>query len=120
MVSGTVFRTPHVMPEHARRAADDAAQAVRLRSALVLCGRADRVPARPTATPPFAVLSGREREVVALIADGLGTKDVAARLFVSVKTIETHRQHVLAKLRVSGVAGLTKDAVREGLTPLDG
>jgi DNA-binding CsgD family transcriptional regulator len=63
-------------------------------------------------------LSEREREVLARIADGLSTKEIAADLNLSVKTIETHRLHIMAKLKVNSVAELTKHAIREGLSTL--
>ncbi len=69
--------------------------------------------------PAFAVLTSREREVLQLLAEGLSTKEIAATLGVSVKTIETHRQHIMEKLGLRSVAALTKYAVRMGLTPLD-
>ena len=61
-------------------------------------------------------LSKREREVLQLIAEGRSTKDIAGDLGVSIKTIETHRQQIMAKLKVDSVAQLTKYAIREGLT----
>lgn len=64
-------------------------------------------------------LTGREREVVQLIAEGWSTKEIASRLHVSVKTVETHRQKIMNKLGIRSIAELTKYAVREGLTPLD-
>ncbi len=63
-------------------------------------------------------LSGREREVLQLLAEGKATKQVAALLQVSVKTIETHRQRIMQKLQLGSVAELTKYAIREGLTSL--
>lgn len=68
----------------------------------------------------FASLTAREREVLQLLAEGRATKEIAADLFVSVKTIETHRQHVMQKLGTKSIAELTKFAIREGLTQLDG
>jgi DNA-binding NarL/FixJ family response regulator len=65
---------------------------------------------------PFERLSGREREVLQLIAEGKATKEVAALLSVSVKTAETHRRNLMEKLHVDSVAELTKYAIREGLT----
>ena len=67
----------------------------------------------------FASLTAREREVLQLLAEGRATKEIAADLFVSVKTIETHRQHVMQKLGTKSIAELTKFAIREGLTQLD-
>lgn len=67
----------------------------------------------------FRVLTAREREVLQLIAEGRTTKEIAARLRISVKTVEYHRQQVMRKLDLGNVAGLTKYAIREGLTTLD-
>ena len=64
------------------------------------------------------VLTPREREVAQLLAEGRSTKEIAGRLFLSVKTIETHRQHIMEKLNISSIAELTKYAIREGLTEL--
>ena len=68
---------------------------------------------------PVALLTAREREVLQLIAEGLKTKDIASRIHVSVKTVETHRQQVMRKLNAKSVAELTKIALREGITSLD-
>lgn len=64
-------------------------------------------------------LTAKEREVLQLIAEGKSTKEIAATLHVSVKTIETHRQNVMNKINVRSVAELTKFAIREGLTSID-
>jgi DNA-binding NarL/FixJ family response regulator len=68
--------------------------------------------------PVNTVLSTREIEVLQLIAEGKSTRDVAEILSVSTKTIETHRQHIMAKVRLYSVAELTKYAIREGITTL--
>ncbi|MET0618047.1 MAG: response regulator transcription factor [Luteibacter sp.] len=70
--------------------------------------------------PGVAALSSREREVARLYAEGLGTREIAARLHLSMKTVGTHRDHVMEKLGVRGIARLTRYAIREGLVPLDG
>ena len=67
----------------------------------------------------FAVLSAREREVLQLLAEGRATKEVAAELHLSVKTVESHRKQIMDKLEIRSIAELTKYAIREGLTPLD-
>lgn len=67
----------------------------------------------------FSDLSNREREVLQLIAEGKSTKDIASHLHVSVKTIETHRQQIMRKLKIHSIAGLTKYAIKEGLTSLE-
>jgi DNA-binding NarL/FixJ family response regulator len=66
----------------------------------------------------FTTLSPREREVLQLIAEGGATKNVAGRLDVSVKTVETHRRNIMEKLKIDSVAELTKYAIREGITSL--
>jgi len=65
------------------------------------------------------ILSAREREVLQLLAEGKRTKEIASDLHVSVKTIETHRQNIMQKLDIYTIAGLTRYAIREGLTSLD-
>ena len=71
---------------------------------------------RSTAVP---ALTPRERVVLQLIAEGHSTGAIAQRLEVSVKTVGTHREHLMAKVGVRSVAGLTKYAVRQGVTTLD-
>ncbi len=72
---------------------------------------------RPGAdSPVFAQLTGREREILQLIAEGHTNKEIAARLHLSVKTVGTHREHLMQKLDIHSIAGLTKYAVRQGLT----
>ena len=66
----------------------------------------------------FSVLSNREREVLQLMAEGKSTNQIAECLHVSVKTVETHRQQMMQKLKMHSVAELTKYAIREGLTTL--
>lgn len=68
--------------------------------------------------PPPRPLTPREREVLQLMAEGKATKEVAAHLDLSVKTVETHRRQIMEKLNLYSVAELTKYAVREGLTVL--
>ena len=63
-----------------------------------------------------ALLTDREREVLQLLAEGYSAKSIGERLCLSVKTVATHRQHVMDKLVIHNIAGLTKYAIREGLT----
>jgi len=67
----------------------------------------------------FSVLSPREREVLQLMAEGRTTSQIAGLLHVSVKTVETHRQQIMHKLKIHSLAELTKYAIREGLTSLE-
>lgn len=64
-------------------------------------------------------LTSREREVLQLIAEGWSTKEIAAHLYVSIKTVETHRRQIMRKLNLHTVADLTKYAIREGLTSIE-
>jgi DNA-binding NarL/FixJ family response regulator len=66
-----------------------------------------------------SVLSAREREVLQLIAEGWSTKQIASHLYVSIKTIETHRRQIMKKLDLHSIADLTKYAIREGLTSVE-
>jgi DNA-binding NarL/FixJ family response regulator len=67
----------------------------------------------------YAALTGREREVLQLLAEGRSTKEAALRLHVSDKTIESHRRQIMIKSKVRSVAELTKYAIREGITSLE-
>ena len=68
--------------------------------------------------PTNEVLSRRETEVLKYIADGLSNKEIAAKLFVSVRTVETHRERITGKLGIKSVAGLTKYAISKGIINL--
>jgi DNA-binding CsgD family transcriptional regulator len=71
---------------------------------------------RPAA--PVQRLSAREREVLRLITEGQRTPSIAARLGITAATVEVHRRNIMRKLGLHTVAGLTKYALREGLTSL--
>ena len=64
-------------------------------------------------------LTPRMREIVQLIAEGRSTKEIAFLLNLSVKTIETHRMHLMARLGVHDVAGVVRYAMRNGLISVD-
>jgi len=64
-------------------------------------------------------LTNREREVLMLIADGLSNKEIACRLDVGVRTVETHRERIMRKLDIHSVAGLTRYAISCGLVTLE-
>jgi DNA-binding NarL/FixJ family response regulator len=77
---------------------------------------------RPAGDDPssvFSVLTVREREVLQQLAEGKTTKEAAAALHVSDKTIETHRRNIMNKLDIHSIAGLTRYAIREGITLLN-
>jgi len=65
--------------------------------------------------PQSGHVSNREREVLIAIAEGLSNKEIACRLDVGVRTVETHRERIMRKLNIHSVAGLTKFAIAKGL-----
>jgi len=67
----------------------------------------------------FSQLTEREREVLQYIAEGSTIKEIAALLHLSPKTIETHKGRIMERLNIRSVAGLTRYAIRHGLTTAD-
>lgn len=68
---------------------------------------------------PFDQLTAREREVLVLIAEGKSNKEIATKLGIGVRTIETHRERIMRRLDIHSVAGLTKFAIANGLIALE-
>jgi len=66
--------------------------------------------------PGTSILTPKERQILQMIAEGNTTKDIAALLNVSIKTVEVHRSNIMRKLNLHNIADLTKYAIREGLT----
>lgn len=56
-------------------------------------------------------LTRRELEILKLICDGLSSKDISEKLFISINTVETHRKRILLKLNVKNIAGVVKYAI---------
>ncbi len=73
---------------------------------------------KPTANP-LDELTPRQREILQLVAEGRTTKEIASRLDLSIKTVETHRAQLMERLDIHDVAGLVKFAIRVGLTHTD-
>ncbi|WP_299977945.1 response regulator transcription factor [Desulfobacula sp.] len=69
--------------------------------------------------PKFKEISKKEREVLQLVAEGEKTRNIAEKLNVSIKTIETHRTNIMKKLGIFTIAGLTKFAIKEGIVFLE-
>lgn len=67
----------------------------------------------------FDTLTTREREILQLVAEGNSNKKIAEALFISPKTVETHRAHIMDKLNIHDRAGLIKYAIRKGMINLD-
>ena len=78
----------------------------------------DAVGQHQTAVHPLAQLTDREREVLALVAEGLSSKEIATRLGHAPKTAETHRASLMRKLGVHKTSALVRIAIREGLVVL--
>jgi DNA-binding NarL/FixJ family response regulator len=70
-------------------------------------------------TAPTELLTTREREILKLIADGVSNKEIAGLLSISVRTVENHRAHLMAKLNIKNAADLVKYAIRKGYTSTD-
>ncbi len=68
---------------------------------------------------PFEILSPRQREILQLIAEGRSTKEIAAHLDLSIKTVETHRTELMERLGIHGVAGLVRYAIRTGIVRVE-
>jgi len=72
-------------------------------------------PERRHVEDPRSVLTGREQEILQLIAGGCSNREIAETLSISVKTVDTHRMHLMTKLDIHDVAGLTRYAIRKGM-----
>lgn len=71
------------------------------------------------AAGPLERLTPRQREILQMIAEGRTTKQMAAQLGVSIKTVETHRALLMERLGIHDIAGLARFAVRTGIVPGD-
>jgi DNA-binding NarL/FixJ family response regulator len=78
------------------------------------------VEAEATQPQPHDALTPREREVVQLAAEGHSNAEIATRLFISRRTVETHRAHAMKKLGVRSHGELVLYAVRHGIVAQDG
>jgi len=70
---------------------------------------------RTAETPSWVILTDRERQVMKLIAEGYRTKDIAARLTLSPRTVETHRTNLMKKLDLTSVSAVTAYAIANGI-----
>ena len=68
---------------------------------------------------PLALLTARQREVLKLIAEGVGTKQIAHQLEISPKTVEVHRAEIMSRLHIRDIASLVRRAVRSVLVAPD-
>jgi two-component system NarL family response regulator len=74
--------------------------------------------AMESSEPPVSVLGRREQEVLALLAEGRPSREIAEQLHISLATVEVHRRNIMHKLGLHNVAQLTRYAIRKGLTSL--
>lgn len=70
---------------------------------------------KPVAEPQQEALTGREKDVLKLVAEGNSNKEIARTLDISVRTVETHRQNIKSKLDIHTAAGLTRYAIEHNL-----
>ena len=68
---------------------------------------------------PLETLTPRQREILQLVSEGNSTKDIARRLDLSVKTVESHRSELMERLDIHDVTGLVRFAIRHGLISPD-
>jgi two-component system response regulator NreC len=66
----------------------------------------------------FSILSEREREILQLLAEGKTKQEIAKILFLSVKTVDSHRQNIMNKLSITTLSDLIRYAIREGISEL--
>ena len=85
-------------------------------SALVEAEKVFTVPSTNVTADPLRLLSSREYQVFTLLVEGIRAKEIASRLDVSPKTIDSHRKGLMRKLDIHDVAGLVKFAIRNNLT----
>ncbi len=64
-------------------------------------------------------LTSRQREILQAIAEGISTRDIAEKLCISPKTVETHRSQIMQKLNINNVPGLVHYAIRHGIITVD-
>jgi len=79
----------------------------------------ERLMADDSSGSALAQLTSRQREILQLIAEGCRTREIAERLSLSIKTVETHRTHLMERLGIWDVPGLVKFAIKAGLIQSD-
>lgn len=68
---------------------------------------------------PLETLSHREREILKLVAEGKTSREIAKRLSISPKTVDTYRSRLMSKIGVKNLAGLIKFAIQHGVISLE-
>jgi DNA-binding NarL/FixJ family response regulator len=112
----------YILKENAGRTIIDAVRAVH-RGKRYLCERAADVlaehAARRSGPNPLDDLSTREREILQLVAEGCTSAEIAGKLSLSPKTVDSYRSRLMEKLGIHDVAGLVKFSILHGLTTLE-
>ncbi len=80
---------------------------------------ADVVSFGVSAPSPFPALTSRERQIASMLAVGFVNREIADNLDISIKTVDTHRGHILKKLGLRNNVELAREALRVGLVTLD-
>jgi DNA-binding NarL/FixJ family response regulator len=81
----------------------------------ILIRHAEELEEKTREEDPFDTLSQREKEVFLLLAEGQGIKKIADELFISPKTVESHKYNIMEKLQATSIVDLTKIAIRKNL-----
>jgi DNA-binding NarL/FixJ family response regulator len=103
-------------------AGEDMIKAVRTvyNGKIFLCGEiSEIVVGQVVVDDPLARLTAREREVLQLLVEGKSNTKIAELLFLSQKTVETYRSHLMQKLGISDLPGLVKFAIQQGITSVE-
>jgi len=115
--------TGYVVKKSASKEVVDAIRAVhagkRYLSKELADGVIDQAVHKTAAVDPLERLSSRERQVLQMLAEGHAIADIAARLSLSPKTVETYRARMMEKLEIHDFATLVKFAIQRGITSLD-
>ena len=88
-------------------------------SKIVVEGYIKTEPSPLNENDPFETLTKREREILQLLAEGVSNHSIAEKLYLSVKTVQTHRANILGKLNVHSLTDLIKIAFNKGMISLD-
>lgn len=88
-------------------------------SAQIIEGYTEKAVSHEPNASTMEMLTSRQREVLQLLAEGLNTRVIAEKLHISIKTVETHRAHLMERLGVDNLPALVKAAIRLGLITLD-
>ena len=84
-------------------------------SNIILKSYIKKAKAESTDEDKQALLTNREKEVLTLFAEGLSNQEIAEKLFISIRTVESHKNHIMQKFKLKSVVDLVKYAIRSGI-----